>query len=179
MDALLPQTQCMRCGYAGCRPHAEALAGGEAALNRCLPGGAPLIAALATLLGRPPLPLDPACGAAGPARIAMVSRRNALAARATCPPARSTRSSAPGAVSTRCSPPGAPAASCACRARPVDCIRMLERPASEDKATPQAAASRQRFLAHQRRSADNAPPRASACWRSASAPGGGDGTARP
>jgi len=29
IDALLPQTQCTRCGYAGCRPYAEALAGGH------------------------------------------------------------------------------------------------------------------------------------------------------
>ncbi|HET9762145.1 MAG TPA: (Fe-S)-binding protein, partial [Casimicrobiaceae bacterium] len=25
IDALLPQTQCTRCGYAGCRPYAEAI----------------------------------------------------------------------------------------------------------------------------------------------------------
>jgi len=45
IDALLPQTQCTRCGYQGCRPYAEALARGEAALNRCPPGGAAVIEA--------------------------------------------------------------------------------------------------------------------------------------
>ena len=30
IDALLPQTQCGQCTYAGCRPYAEAIAAGEA-----------------------------------------------------------------------------------------------------------------------------------------------------
>jgi electron transport complex protein RnfB len=62
IDALLPQTQCGRCGYAGCLPYATALARDEVAINRCPPGGAPLIGALARLLGRTELPLDPTCG---------------------------------------------------------------------------------------------------------------------
>lgn len=66
IDALLPQTQCTRCGYDGCRPYAEALAEGAAPINRCPPGGAAGIAALATLLGLTEIPLDPACGREGP-----------------------------------------------------------------------------------------------------------------
>jgi electron transport complex protein RnfB len=62
IDALLPQTQCGQCGYAGCWPYAEALARGEADINRCPPGGDPGVHALATLLEREPKPLDPACG---------------------------------------------------------------------------------------------------------------------
>lgn len=62
IDALLPQTQCRRCGYDACRPYAEALARGETGLNRCPPGGAQLIEELAALLGRPAEPLDPSCG---------------------------------------------------------------------------------------------------------------------
>jgi electron transport complex protein RnfB len=62
IDALLPQTQCTKCGHAGCRPYAEAIADGAAQINQCPPGGAAGIEALATLLGRPPLPLDPARG---------------------------------------------------------------------------------------------------------------------
>ena len=60
IDALLPQTQCTRCGYDGCRPYAQALADAQAAINRCPPGGAAGIDALAGLLGRALLPLDPA-----------------------------------------------------------------------------------------------------------------------
>jgi electron transport complex protein RnfB len=72
VDALLPQTQCTQCGYPGCRPYAEAIAAGEADINRCPPGGDDVIAALATLLGRGPVPLDPACGVHRPPRAAFI-----------------------------------------------------------------------------------------------------------
>lgn len=62
LDALLPQTQCTRCGYPACRPYAEALAAGEAAINRCPPGGAAGIERLATVLDRPVIALDPEYG---------------------------------------------------------------------------------------------------------------------
>ena len=54
IDAVLPQTQCGQCGFAGCRPYAEAIAAGEAEINLCPPGGANGIAALADVLGREP-----------------------------------------------------------------------------------------------------------------------------
>ncbi|HET6654725.1 MAG TPA: RnfABCDGE type electron transport complex subunit B, partial [Gammaproteobacteria bacterium] len=63
IDRLLPQTQCERCGYAGCRPYADAIADGRADINRCPPGGDATVAALAELLGREIKPLDPECGA--------------------------------------------------------------------------------------------------------------------
>lgn len=59
---MLPQTQCRQCGYQGCSPYAAAIAAGEAAINRCPPGGDEVIAELASLLGRAPLPLDSGCG---------------------------------------------------------------------------------------------------------------------
>ena len=62
IDTLLPQTQCERCGYEGCLPYAEAVAAGRAEINQCPPGGTATIAALAALLGREPLPLNPANG---------------------------------------------------------------------------------------------------------------------
>jgi electron transport complex protein RnfB len=71
VDALLPQTQCTKCGYDGCRPYAEAVAQGEA-INRCPPGGEAGIVKLATLLGRPEAPLDPACGVEQPRRVAWI-----------------------------------------------------------------------------------------------------------
>lgn len=62
-DACLPQTQCGRCGYAGCLPYAEALARGEALPTLCPPGGEATRRALAELLGAdaptPPLPDEP------------------------------------------------------------------------------------------------------------------------
>jgi electron transport complex protein RnfB len=62
IDAALPQTQCRRCGYPACRPYAEAIARGEADINRCPPGGAAVIRDLARLLGVAPKPLDPDYG---------------------------------------------------------------------------------------------------------------------
>jgi electron transport complex protein RnfB len=62
IDGLLPQTQCMRCGYPSCREYAEALVAGQADLNHCPPGGTTTIAALALALGLEPKVLDPACG---------------------------------------------------------------------------------------------------------------------
>jgi electron transport complex protein RnfB len=62
LDALLPQTQCTRCGYEGCRPYAEAMAREGALPNRCPPGGDWVISALATALGRVTLALDPEVG---------------------------------------------------------------------------------------------------------------------
>ncbi|MDR3415403.1 MAG: RnfABCDGE type electron transport complex subunit B [Nevskia sp.] len=62
IDDLLPQTQCTRCGYPGCRPYAEAVAAGAADINQCPPGGAATVAALADLVGVPPKPLNPAYG---------------------------------------------------------------------------------------------------------------------
>ncbi|MEF8833768.1 MAG: RnfABCDGE type electron transport complex subunit B [Halofilum sp. (in: g-proteobacteria)] len=62
IDALLPQTQCTQCGYDGCRPYAEAIAAGEADINRCPPGGDDGIRALAELLGLSPKAMDPECG---------------------------------------------------------------------------------------------------------------------
>lgn len=78
IDALLPQTQCGKCGYAGCRPYAEAVAAGAADINRCPPGGAELIAEVASLLGIAPKPLDPACGEAGPPRVAVIREEHCI-----------------------------------------------------------------------------------------------------
>ena len=64
IDALLPQTQCERCGFPGCRPYAAAIAANESAINRCPPGGEQTIAALAELLGRAIVDLDPEVGEA-------------------------------------------------------------------------------------------------------------------
>ena len=72
IDAILPQTQCGQCGYAGCRPYAEAIAAGEADINRCPPGGEQVIQALADLLGRDPKPLDESVGEEKPKMVAVI-----------------------------------------------------------------------------------------------------------
>lgn len=58
IDALLPQTQCGQCGFAGCRPYAEAIASGAADINQCPPGGETTIIALSDLLGVDAKPLN-------------------------------------------------------------------------------------------------------------------------
>lgn len=62
IDDILPQTQCGQCGYPGCRPYAEAIAGGDA-INKCPPGGDATIKKLADLLGVSAEPLDGAANA--------------------------------------------------------------------------------------------------------------------
>ncbi|AUO25302.1 electron transport complex subunit RsxB [Pseudomonas sp. NC02] len=70
IDALLPQTQCGKCGHPGCKPYAEGIAQGEA-INKCPPGGQETITALAQLLKLPVLELDTSRGEA-PAQIAFI-----------------------------------------------------------------------------------------------------------
>jgi Na+-translocating ferredoxin:NAD+ oxidoreductase subunit B len=72
INALLPQTQCRRCGFQGCAPYADAIATSAAPINQCPPGGAQVIAALATLLHLPTRPLNPQNGIEAPVRVAFV-----------------------------------------------------------------------------------------------------------
>lgn len=72
IEDLLPQTQCTKCGYAGCRPYAEAVAVGTANYNQCPPGGAEGVARLADLLGKPLIPLNPANGVERPRPLAVI-----------------------------------------------------------------------------------------------------------
>jgi len=62
INDLLPQTQCGRCTFKGCKPYATAVARGEADINQCPPGGDGTAAALADLLGREPKRVDPKFG---------------------------------------------------------------------------------------------------------------------
>jgi len=70
INALLPQTQCGQCGYPGCKPYAEAIAGGDK-INKCPPGGESTIQALADLLDVEAEPLDAAEGELPP-RVAYI-----------------------------------------------------------------------------------------------------------
>ncbi len=72
IDAVLPQTQCMRCGYPDCRRYAEAVAEGDAAINQCPPGGDAGVQRLAHVTGRPVLPLNATHGAEAPRQRAVI-----------------------------------------------------------------------------------------------------------
>ena len=72
LDRLLPQTQCGQCGYPGCLPYAEAMAAGEADIDRCPPGGDHGARVLAQLLGVAPRPYDRSRGEHKPGQVALV-----------------------------------------------------------------------------------------------------------
>ena len=72
IEDALPQTQCTKCGYDGCRPYAEAIAGGTAEINQCPPGGAEGIARLASVTGRKVIPLNPVNGLERPRALAYI-----------------------------------------------------------------------------------------------------------
>lgn len=78
LDALLPQTQCTKCGYPGCRPYAEAIADGRAAINQCPPGGKAGIEKLSALLGRPVIALNPANGCEAPLKVAVIDEASCI-----------------------------------------------------------------------------------------------------
>jgi electron transport complex protein RnfB len=160
IDSLLPQTQCRRCGYDGCRPYAEAIVQGDA-INRCPPGGDALIAALAALTAQCIVALDPAHGAAESLHVARVDEARCIGCTLciqACPVdaivgAARQMHTVLTALCTGCElcvPP--------C---PVDCIDML--PAGRAWSAEDARAARARYAARNARLAR----------------GGGDGAPRP
>ena len=78
IDALLPQTQCQRCGYPRCADYADAIATGEANINRCPPGSEFTRTALAQLLHREAIGLDPECGSEGPRLLFYVDEKHCI-----------------------------------------------------------------------------------------------------
>ncbi|MCD9029961.1 Rnf electron transport complex subunit RnfB [Luteimonas sp. BDR2-5] len=72
LDRLLPQTQCGQCGYAGCRPYAEAMAAGLAGIDHCPPGGDAGARALARVLDVPARPYDRSRGTQTMAQVAVI-----------------------------------------------------------------------------------------------------------
>jgi len=154
IDALLPQTQCTRCGYDGCRPYAAAVAAGTAQLNQCPPGGSATIAALAKLLGRAPLPLNPANGCEGPDTVAVIDEERCIGCAKCLPPcpvdaivgARKQMHTVVTSVCTGCELCIAPC--------PVDCISMVPRSALAQAApAPSPQLNRERYAAHLERTA--------------------------
>ncbi|QWF70617.1 RnfABCDGE type electron transport complex subunit B [Methylomonas paludis] len=86
IDAILPQTQCRKCGYQGCWPYAQAISQGRADINRCPPGGASGISRLADLLGVSVIPLDPSCGEERPRQIAVIDEAVCIGCTKCIPP---------------------------------------------------------------------------------------------
>jgi electron transport complex protein RnfB len=159
IDAILPQTQCTRCGYDGCRPYSAAMASGLAQINQCPPGGSATIAALAHLLRREALPLNPANGVEGPALVAVIDEDRCIGCIKCLPPcpvdaivgARRQTHTVIAAVCTGCELCVAPC--------PVDCITMVPRASESRDPTPEL--NRARYYAHTTRLAQRAEAQAS------------------
>lgn len=151
LDAALPQTQCTRCGFAACRPYAEAIAHGVADINRCPPGGDATIAALASISGRAVRSLDPACGRHTPLAVAVIDPSRCIGC-ALCLPACPVDAILGAAkrlhavVPSLCSGCELCVAPC-----PVDCIEMV--PAQRSWTAEDARAARVRHRDRAARSA--------------------------
>jgi electron transport complex protein RnfB len=160
IDALLPQTQCTRCGYQGCLPYATAIAQGTP-INQCPPGGTATIQALAQLLGREALALNPDNGVESPPRVAIIDETRCIGCAKCLPPcpvdaiigAPRFMHTVAAQLCTGCELCIAPC--------PVDCITMVDLTA---EAVPDGvsspAANRVRFNAHEQRVARRAAERA-------------------
>lgn len=149
IEALLPQTQCTRCGFDGCKPYAEALSAGTTELNRCPPGGEATIAELARLLDRSPLPLDPECGAETVPLVAAIDASRCIGCARCLPPcpvdaiigAQRQMHSVLNELCTGCELCIAPC--------PVDCIVMVPRiTAAAHICAPTSVDNRTRYAAH-------------------------------
>jgi electron transport complex protein RnfB len=151
IDALLPQTQCTRCGYPGCRPYAAAIAVGAAEINQCPPGGAATIQVLAQFLGRDAMPLNPANGVESPPRVAWIDEARCIGCARCLPPC--PVDAIVGAakymhtvLAERCTGCELCIAPC-----PVDCIEMRPAPAQQEPSQQQASLNRARYDAHSER----------------------------
>jgi electron transport complex protein RnfB len=152
IDDLLPQTQCTRCGYAGCRPYAKAVAAGEAQINQCPPGGQATIDALARLLDRATLALNPANGVEAPPQVAFIDESRCIGcARCLAPCPVDAIVGAAKYIHTVLEDDCTGCELCLAPC-PVDCIEM--RPASSVPNNP--ALNRARFAAHRTRLANRA-----------------------
>lgn len=163
LDALLPQTQCTRCGYPGCLPYAQAIARGEADINQCPPGGTETMLALAELTGRAARQLNHDNGLEAAPTVAFIDEERCIGCTKCLPPcpvdaivgAPRLMHTVVAELCTGCELCIAPC--------PVDCIRMIPLLASAAHAAltlPPPQASRARYDAHNERIARRAAERA-------------------
>jgi Na+-translocating ferredoxin:NAD+ oxidoreductase subunit B len=162
IDALLPQTQCTRCGYPSCRDYAGAIASGAADINQCPPGGTETIVALASLTGRGIRPLNKDNGIEAAPKVAFIDEERCIGCTKCLPPCPvdaivGTRQRMHTVIAETCTGCELCVAPC-----PVDCIIMIPLLASPLSGLdlPEPGASRARFQARNARTARRAAERA-------------------
>ena len=72
INSILPQTQCGKCDFSGCKPYANAIVEGKADINQCPPGGKTGILKIAHLLKVEYKPLNESHGVSKPREIAII-----------------------------------------------------------------------------------------------------------
>ncbi|HEY3729705.1 MAG TPA: RnfABCDGE type electron transport complex subunit B [Steroidobacteraceae bacterium] len=149
VDALLPQTQCRRCGFDACRPYAKALAEGHSAVNRCPPGGAHGIEQLAELLGVAVLPLDPDCGSEADPGVAWIDPAVCIGCARCLPPCPVDAILGAARYLHTIIEPQCTGCELCITSCPVDCIVM--RPRSAAGRPPVAAVNHARYELHRAR----------------------------
>jgi Na+-translocating ferredoxin:NAD+ oxidoreductase subunit B len=151
IDAVLPQTQCTRCGYPTCRLYAQAIASAQAPINQCPPGGDAGIRRLAELTGLPYQPLNPAHGREAPRQLAVIDESACIGCTlciAACPVDAIVGGNKRmhTVISEDCTGCELCVAPC-----PVDCIQMQDTPVPLPWTAADADMARQRFDARERR----------------------------
>ena len=169
IDALLPQTQCQRCGYADCHAYAAAMHSGASDVNRCPPGGDATRVALAALLERTAIALADDVDAYAPEHVAFIDEAACIGC-AACLPVCPTDAIVGASkrmhtvIADDCT--GCELCIIAC---PADCISLVAVATAAnrvyvtlDDREPQASVLRQQYQAHKVRFAKRAEAKAEA-----------------
>ncbi len=160
--AVLPQTQCGRCGFPGCRPYARALLRGTTSPNRCPPGGEYTRLALSAQLQCAPPDWPPGLGPESRTRVAIDPARCIGCAR--CLPACPVDAivgalgQLHAVIASECTGCGLCLPPC-----PADCFTVLPHPGPDcgpwpDRSTEEARRARWRHARSRRRAAKRARP---------------------
>ena len=153
INSVLPQTQCGKCDFSGCKPYANAIVEGKADINQCPPGGETGILKIAHLLKVEYKPLNESHGVSKPREIAIIEEDKCIGCTLcilACPvdAILGASKSMHTVISEECT--GCELCIEPC---PVDCIKM-ETPGSEDDESIKAkrsAIARSRYEFKQQR----------------------------
>ena len=78
INDILPQTQCGKCDFSGCKPYAKAISEGKADINQCPPGGKNGIVKIAKLLQVEYKPLNKKYGVIKPKSTAIIKEDDCI-----------------------------------------------------------------------------------------------------